>query len=48
MTAYSYKKEYEREEPQDETKKPFVSIAEYLERERLACRVGELDMETKQ
>ena len=36
MTAYSYKKEYERQEPHDETKKPFVSIAEYLERERSA------------
>ena len=36
MTAYNYKKEYERQEPHDETKKPFVSIAEYLERERFA------------
>ena len=36
MTAYGYKKEYERQEPHDETEKPFVSIAEYLDRERSA------------
>ncbi len=36
MTAYSYKQEYEKPKPDEELKKPFVSIDEYLEREYYA------------
>ena len=36
MTAFSYIKEYEKPEPNEELKKPFVSIDEYLEREYYA------------
>ena len=36
MTAFSYIKEYEKPEPNEEFKKPFVSIDEYLEREYYA------------